>query len=219
MSQWRNRPGPAVKPRTFIEPSLAIPADVPPAGDDWVHEVKHDGYRMQLCVRDGRVRLFTRRGFDWTDRYPTVTASAAKLKVASASIDGELVILEDDGRSNWDRLHSRVEDKIAVLIAFDAMEHDGEDLRRLPLLDRKKRLTKIVRKSHAPGIQIAEHIEGDAAALFAAACQLGLEGIVSKKVGAPYRSGRVKWWVKTKNKAEDRSRSACPVRGASENPR
>jgi ATP-dependent DNA ligase len=116
---WRNKrsSGPALKPRSFIEPCLASEADRPPAGDDWVHEIKHDGYRTQMHIRDGRVRLFTRRGFDWTERYPLAVAAGGKLKVVSVTIDCELIVEGPAGISDFALLHSRCHDHAACLIA------------------------------------------------------------------------------------------------------
>lgn len=155
---------------------------------------------MQLRVENGRARLFTRRGFDWTQRYPLPVAAAARLKVASLTIDCELIVEDERGVPDFSMLHSRVHDRHARLVAFDVLEHDGEDLRLLPFSDRKKRLKKIIRKACAPGIQICEHLEGDGAVIFAKACELGLEGIVSKKLTSTYRAGRSSAWLKTRNK-------------------
>lgn len=200
---WRvskSRPG-RVLPASFIQPSICSEAAKVPSGDHWLHEIKHDGYRMQVRKDGDRVRLFTRRGFDWTERYPRAAAGVRKLKIESFTIDAELVVAGDDGVADFAKLHSRCADKEAFLWGFDIMEFDGADLRQVPLIDRKKTLAKILRRSK-DGIHLCEHEAGDGAALFEAACKLGLEGIVSKKADSIYRPGPKKTtaWVKVKNK-------------------
>ena len=185
-------------PSGFIEPCLAVVADKVPRTLGWAHEIKHDGYRMQLRIASDRIRLFTRRGFDWTERYPWVSESAAALRVTSATIDGEVVCAGKDGLADFARLHSRCHDGEAFLYAFDLLECDGEDLRSLPLMERKRRLAKLLKRARK-GIRLVEHDEGDGEALFRAACRMGLEGIISKKLDSRYRSGRCKSWVKVKN--------------------
>ena len=162
-----------------------------------MHELKHDGYRLQIHIRDGRVKLYTMNAADWTKRYPRIVEQAAQIK-GSAIIDAEAVWLDTDGIAQFDALHSRVMDYTAVACAFDLLMLDGDDLRRRPLSERKAALRKILRRTKG-GIQYVEHSEGDGAEMFEAVCKLGLEGIVSKKVDAPYRSGPSKSWLKTKN--------------------
>jgi bifunctional non-homologous end joining protein LigD len=136
-------------------------------------------------------------GADWTKRYPRVVEQAAKIK-GSAIIDAEVVWLDTDGIAQFDALHSRVMDHAAVACAFDLMMLDGDDLRRKPLFERKAALRKVLRRTKG-GIQYVEHTEGDGAEMFAAVCKLGLEGIVSKKLDSPYKSGPSKTWLKIKN--------------------
>jgi bifunctional non-homologous end joining protein LigD len=183
-------------PAAFIHPCQPIVAKQPPSGPGWAHELKHDGYRLQIHVRDGRVRLYTINGADWSKRYPLITEAAAKVK-GSAIIDTEVVWLDAYGMSNFEALHSRANDAKASACAFDLMMLDGEDLRRRPYVERKAALRKLLR--HGRGIQYVEHAEGHGDRLFAAACKLGLEGIVSKKLDAPYKSGPSKVWLKIKN--------------------
>jgi ATP-dependent DNA ligase len=169
----------------------------PPAGPQWIHEIKHDGYRLIVCRRNDRVRLFTRRGYDWTDRYPLIANAAAAL-ACDATIDGEVVVCDRAGVADFERLHSREHDRQAFLWAFDLLDLDGEDFRPIPLLERKDALRRLLRRPKA-GIHFVDHLEGDGAKFFAHACELGLEGIVSKNRTRSYRSGRVKHWLKIKN--------------------
>src|SRR5262249_32927955 len=193
----RNSRGrPLNAPAAFIHPCQPIVAKQPPSGPGWAHELKHDGYRLQIHVRNGRVRLYTINGNDWTKRYPRIVEEAARLR-APLVIDAEVVHLAADGVPDFDALHSRTADEKAVALAFDLLL-SGDDIRREPLIERKKALQWVLRNSRG-GIQYVEHTEGDGAAMFKAACKLGLEEIVSKKLDAPYRSGPSKTWIKVKN--------------------
>jgi len=174
---WRTT-APFRRPLGFVEPCIPTRAHKPPAGPQWIHEIKHDGYRLIVCRRGDRVRLFTRRGYDWTDRYPLIANAAAAL-ACDATIDGEAVVCDGSGVADFERLHSREHDRQAFLWAFDLLELDGEDLRSSPLLERKAALRRLLRRAKA-GIHFVDHLEGDGAEVFAHACELGLEGIVSK---------------------------------------
>src|SRR5262249_24946567 len=167
-----------------------------PSGPCWAHELKHDGYRLQIHVRDGRVRLFTMNGNDWTKRYRRIVEEAARLR-APLIIDAEVVHLSADGVADFDALHSRTADENAVALAFDLL-FAGDHIRRQPLIERKKELRWVLRNARE-GIQYVEHTEGDGAEMFADVCKLGLEGIVSKRLTAPYKSGPSKTWIKIKN--------------------
>jgi bifunctional non-homologous end joining protein LigD len=188
---------PKSAPAIFIPPCKPTVADRPPSGPGWVHELKHDGYRLQIHVRDGRVRLFTMNGNDWTKRYPRIVEEAACIN-GDAILDAEVVCLQHDGVPDFDRLHSRVADDCAIALGFDLLMRSGDDLRRKPLIERKAALAKLLIRSRG-GIQYVEHAEGHGERMFAAVCDLGLEGIVSKKLDAPYRSGPSKNWIKVKN--------------------
>ncbi len=161
---------PTSAPAGFILPCRPTVAARPPRSPGWVHELKHDGYRLQIHVRDGRVRLYTMNGNDWTRRYP---------------------------RADFDALHSRTADENAVALAFDLL-FAGDDIRRRPLIERKKELKWVLRNAR-DGVQYVEHTEGDGAEMFAAVCKLGLEGIVSKRLTSGYKSGPSKTWIKIKN--------------------
>jgi bifunctional non-homologous end joining protein LigD len=147
------------------------------------------------------VRLLTRRGIDWTTRYPSIAAAVAALSCRSCLIDGEVVICGEDGVPVFDRLrYGRQPQSEAVLFAFDLLELGGKDLRRTPLEERKGILAKLVRKS-SWAVQLNEHIAERGDIVFRHACKLGFEGIVSKRLGSPYVSGRSRHWVKSKNPA------------------
>jgi ATP dependent DNA ligase domain len=131
------------RPSGFIEPCLPSKAARPPSGPLWVHEIKHDGYRLMVRRDGARVRCFTRNGHDWADRFPAIVEAAQRLKAQSFLIDGEAVIARDDGTPDFHALRSRRRGHEAVLFAFDLIEHDGDDLRDLPLIERKRRLAKL----------------------------------------------------------------------------
>jgi bifunctional non-homologous end joining protein LigD len=182
----------------FIAPCIPTRAPKPPAGRDWVHEIKHDGYRLQVRRVGDQVRLFTRRGYDWSGRYPSIAVTATLLRARSFTLDGEAVVCGPDGVAIFDALHRRGTVTEAMLYAFDLLELDGEGLRPLALADRKKRLARLL-SGRRLGIVLSDHTDEDGALLFVHACRLGLEGIVSKRLSAPYRSGRSRDWLKVKN--------------------
>ena len=184
-------------PPRLHTPCLPTPSEKPPSGSAWVHEIKHDGYRL-IARRDGnRVRLYTRRGFDWSGKYPRIVESLLSLRVRSIIVDGEAVWAGKDGKSDFDKLHSNAHDDEVFLYAFDLLELNGEDYRQHPLEQRKAKLEKILARTE--GMRFSEHLDGDGETIFEHACKMGLEGIVSKRRDFPYRSGRCKSWVKMKN--------------------
>jgi ATP-dependent DNA ligase len=170
-----------------------------PSGPGWVYEIKHDGFRM-MVRRDGAgIGLLTRNGHDWSDRYPLIGAAVGALRVRSCLIDGEAVACGDDGLPAFDRLRYRRADGTVFLFAFDLLELNGDDLRREPLEVRKATLASVLAKTR-PGLQLNEHLEHeDGDVVFRHACKMGLEGIVSKRLGSRYRSGRSPDWLKFKN--------------------
>jgi bifunctional non-homologous end joining protein LigD len=154
--------------------------------------------------RDGsHVRCFTRNGHDWGDRFPTIVHAARRLKAQSFLIDGEAVILNEDGTPDFHSLRGRNRGAEAILIAFDLIEHNGNDLRDLSLIERKRRLSWLIGKTKTRAIQYGNHLTGDGPAIFAHVCKMGLEGIVSKRTDSPYRSGPSKTWLKSKNPASE----------------
>src|SRR5262245_59434381 len=183
-------------PPGLIDPWQPIVARRPPGGPNSLHELKHDGYRLQIHVRDGRVRLYTMNGNDWTKRFPRIVKEAARLRAPLIS-DAEVVHLSADGVADFDALHNRTADENAVALAFDLLLA-GDDIRRQALIERKKELRWVLRNAR-DGIQYVEHTEGDGDKMFKAVCKLGLEGIVSKRATSIYRSGKSKLWIKVKN--------------------
>jgi DNA ligase D-like protein (predicted ligase) len=184
----------------FIEPQLASPVDQPPDGLHWIHEIKYDGYRCQVLLEQGRTRVLTRNGYDWSDRYPSIIRAASALRCESAIIDGEAIVQDGNGGSDFDSLNAamRWRPESIILYAFDLMHLDGTDLRQRALADRRAILKALLRSDDESRIQFSEEFVGDGAALFEACADKGLEGIVSKHRLAAYRSGRTKTWLKTK---------------------
>jgi len=198
---WRS-PSPAPYPPGFIEPCLPTLGHAVPSGPQWVHEIKHDGYRL-ICRREGdRVRVFSRRGTDYTERVPAIAEAVRALPVSSATLDGEGVVCDPDGVTDFDLLRAalgRMGSRRAFLFAFDVLEIGGRDLRASPWDERRKALTKLLRKA-GNGIRLSEHLATtDGNTLFQHACAMGLEGIVAKRRDRPYRSGRCPDWIKVKN--------------------
>jgi bifunctional non-homologous end joining protein LigD len=184
----------------FVGPCLPHPSkELPGAG--WIHEIKHDGFRIMARRDCKRVRLYTRNGYDFADRFPQIVEAISNLPVQSCFIDGETIVVDEHGLSVFDLLRYRCHDHAAVLCAFDLIELNGDDLRPLPIEDRKDRLGKLLhpaRRSQA-SIILNEHYEGDGVLIYKHVCKFGCEGIVSKRLGSPYRSGRSDHWLKTKN--------------------
>ena len=188
-------------PAGFIEPCLPTPADKPPSGANWIHEIKHDGYRLMARRDPVGIRLLTRNGHDWAFRYPLIVEAVNHLRVRSVLIDGEVVCCDDRGLTVFQKLRRRQNEATAFLYAFDLLELDGTDMRREPIEVRKATLASILRKSRH-GVRLNEHLEHpDGVAVFQHACKMGLEGIVSKRLGSRYRSGRSPDWLKFKNPA------------------
>jgi bifunctional non-homologous end joining protein LigD len=155
--EWR-KPVKAWRPIGFIEPSIPIAVAKVPEGAMWVHEIKHDGYRLIVRKSGDRVWLFTRRGYDWSDRCQRIVDAAKRLK-GSFVIDGEAVVSNKHGIADFDKLHSREHDKSAMLWAFDLLELNSDDLRQLTLDERKSRLVKLLKRSRHRGIALNEHLE------------------------------------------------------------
>src|SRR5256885_639978 len=194
----------AVMPE-FVAPELCMLVDRPPGDEGWCHEIKFDGYRMQLRVEAGEVTLKTRKGVDWTDKFGAIAKEATGLR--DVLIDGEIVALDQNGAPDFSTLQAAISDGKTdelIFFAFDLLFAEREDLRGLPLGERKARLRQLLEarpKGKAKSIRYVEHFESGGDAILKSACKLSLEGIVSKKLSAPYRSGRSGSWTKAKCRA------------------
>ncbi|MGB6468668.1 MAG: ATP-dependent DNA ligase, partial [Xanthobacteraceae bacterium] len=155
---------------TFVEPCLPSPAKRPPAGSNWIHEIKHDGFRIMARRDSAGVRLLTRNGHDFTGRFPLAAAAVTALPGRSFLIDGEAIVTNGKGLAVFELIRRSRHGDDAVLCAFDLIELEGEDLRRKPIEDRKRKLAKLVRTPH-PGIVLNEHYEGDGEIVFQHACR------------------------------------------------
>jgi bifunctional non-homologous end joining protein LigD len=183
----------------FVWPCLPTSAPHVPSGRDWLHEVKHDGFRVIARKIGKRVKLYSRSGNDLTYRFPLIVEAMAKLRVQSCIIDGEAVACDDGGLSSFDRLCYLRDDHNVFMWVFDLIELDGDDLRLEPLHARKDTLGTVLMRA-APGLVLNEHVEEkDGSLVLLHACNLGLEGIVSKRKDSRYHSGRSRHWIKSKN--------------------
>jgi bifunctional non-homologous end joining protein LigD len=186
-------------PADFIRPCQPFLVVRPPAGPGWLHEVKHDGYRIIGLKQGERVTLWTRYGADFTNRLPSIAEAIRGLPADSALIEGEAVVFRPDGRSDFGALRTKAGGAQACLVAFDLLTLDAEDVRLRPIEERRDKLSGLVRGPD--GVVFSEAIEAEGAVVFAHACKLGLEGIVSKRAGSRYRSGTSLSWLKSKNPA------------------
>lgn len=201
-SKTVSKAGKPGKTPAFIAPCLARLARDAPSGPQWLHEIKFDGYRMQAHIENGAVRLLTRKGLDWSGRFGAITKPLATLKVTSAILDGEVVVDDENGVSNFvmlvDDLGAGRSNRMTYYL-FDLLFLDGVDLRALPLLERKVKLEALL--AHGPkrgALRYTGHVESEGPALFEQACKHGLEGIISKRADKPYTSGRGNDWLKIK---------------------
>lgn len=194
---------PAATPLAFTPPCLALAMREPPHGDNWVHEIKFDGYRVQALFEGGKVRLLTRNALDWTRRFGVVATDFAALAVKSAVIDCEAVVLDARGVSNFSLLQAELKLGSAArihMMAFDLIHLDGRALAKLPLLERKAALERLLSGggSRSDLLRFSAHMAGDGRDVLRNACAMGLEGIISKRTDLPYRSGRNGDWTKSK---------------------
>jgi len=184
----------------FVPPQLATLRSKAPAGDGWLHEIKYDGYRLQIHLNKGTVTVYTRNGLDWTKRFSAI-ARSFDIPVERAIFDGEVVVVKD-GRTNFSELQAALaggQQGALTFLAFDLLFLEGFDLRGAPLIERKRILKGLFDETGLAGpVMYADHLEGDGARLFEHASKLGYEGIISKKRDAPYRSDRSDAWVKIK---------------------
>jgi bifunctional non-homologous end joining protein LigD len=190
----------AALPR-FVAPSLATLVAKPPDDKRWEHEIKFDGYRIQARLDYGKVKLMTRKGLDWTRKFPSVAKAVAKLHAKTALIDGELVAYDNKGISRFSLLQQDLtagRQSRMVLCAFDLMHFNGQDLKPLPLTARKAALAKLIRRSHDRHLRFNRSLHGRGPTLLKHACKMGLEGIISKRADARYHAGRGRDWLKAK---------------------
>jgi len=186
-------------PPPFQPVQLAALVDTVPTGDAWLHEMKYDGYRILLCLGGGAAKAYTRSGLDWSDKFPGLIKAAAELPARSAVIDGEAVVLDADGRSNFQALQNALKAEPATVIyyAFDLLALDGEDLTPLPLVERKAKLRGLISK-RSKRILYSDHFVGGGERLLATFCAAGLEGVISKRADGRYVGSRAGSWFKTK---------------------
>lgn len=184
----------------WIKPQLSRLVDEAPAGKDWLHEVKYDGYRIHARIESGRVKLLTRTGLDWSHQYRTTVGVLATLPVKSAYIDGELCALDSQGASSFSRLQAAIDQEQThelVFVAFDLLYLDGTSTVNLLLLERKKRLRALFTKQR-PGLLFSDHVVGDGPRFRKQVCKMALEGVISKRMDRPYAPGDRGLWVKSK---------------------
>jgi bifunctional non-homologous end joining protein LigD len=186
-----------------VEPALALLKAKPPSDQRYRAEVKIDGYRLAVHIEPTGVRIITRGGHDWTERFPAIADEARKLGVASAILDGEAAVLDDQGRSDFGALQrslggrGKLPSPGSIFIAFDVLYLDGHDLQNMELSSRRHLLEQLIADRDGP-IQFSEEIDGDGGAIFRAACEHGLEGVIFKDADSTYRSGRTADWIKVK---------------------
>ncbi|ESX99875.1 ATP-dependent DNA ligase [Mesorhizobium sp. LNJC398B00] len=183
----------------FIEPLMPTLVEKPPEGDGWTHEVKFDGYRSQMIIDEDGTRIYTRRGLDWTTKYRDIVAASAELGAESAIIDGEIVVLNDAGLSDFGELRKAITRRQHDLyfVAFDLLYLNGHDLREMDLEDRREILEGLIFPDDR--IQFSQALPGDAKAIFHLIDEAGIEGMVSKRRDSKYRSGRSTAWLKIKS--------------------
>ncbi len=186
----------------FVEPSLALLAERPPKGKDWIHEIKFDGYRIEARIDGRSIKLLTRKGLDWTKRFQPIADTLKKLRLGSALIDGEIVVETASGIPSFSELQQALSsgsmDRF-IYYVFDLLYGNGADLRNVPLIDRKALLRRVLESiAGSTNVRFSEHFEQDGATMLAHACRMGLEGIISKRRNDPYRSGRGEHWIKSK---------------------
>ena len=187
---------------TDYRPQLATLVKESPLGDEWLHEVKYDGYRIGARVRHGRVTLYSRNGKDWTAAFPTVVAGVTSLGVRDALLDGEVAMVLPDGCTSFQALQNVLSSgssgTVLAYFVFDLVRLEGDRLGPLPLEERKARLLKLVGRRKTGTVRYSDHVIGHGGEFFTHACRAGLEGIISKRRDQPYHPGRHRDWLKTK---------------------
>ena len=192
----------SLEPPPFVAPQLCTLVDAPPEGDAWVHEIKYDGYRLLAALGAGRAVLYTRKGNDWTSKFPMLVRPLLDLPCKAALLDGEVAVVDKEGHTSFAKLQDAIAEggeKGMDYYVFDLLALDGEDLRDLPLLERKARLAELLKDQPRSGpIFYSDHVVGHGSEMFKRAADMHLEGIVSKRADAPYRSERTRSWLKIK---------------------
>ena len=192
---------PKEKQPGFLKPQLALEASAPPEGAEWVHELKLDGYRIQARKSGDNVQMLTRSGLDWAHRVPAMAQAVARLPVGSVTLDGEVVVLREDGTTNFADLQASFQEGARnplTYFCFDLLHLEGRNPRELGLAARKELLASVLGTAEGDEVRVSEHLEGSGEAIFHSACELHAEGIVSKVVNGPYRAGRGGDWLKSK---------------------
>ena len=180
-------------------PQLATLVKTAPSGDEWLHEIKFDGYRIGCRVRNGLVTLWSRNGKDWTAAFPEVVHAVEQLKLRDALLDGEVASVLADGKTSFQALQNAgAARETIVYFVFDLLRLGGDSLAKLPLEERKQRLLKLIGRKSTGRLRYSAHVTGNGDAFFAQACRMGLEGIVSKRRDLPHQPGQHGGWVKTK---------------------
>ena len=201
LKQIKNVPGARkIAMPEFVSPQLATLVKEPPKGEEWLHELKFDGYRLLCHVNRGQVRLFTRHQKDWTDKFPNVAKALKALKVQGAILDAEVVALDSSGRSSFQMLQQAIHKtgRGLVLEVFDVIYLEGFSLTKTPLVERKRVLEELIATTSGGLLRYSDHVEGNGTKFLKQACQLGLEGIVSKLANSTYDSIRSRNWQKIK---------------------
>jgi bifunctional non-homologous end joining protein LigD len=194
----------SVTPLGFIKLEIPTPVPEPPTGAGWIHEIKYDGYRTLIVIDQGKVRAYSRPGRDSTGPHRRLVNACANLGCKSALIDGEVMVQDEQGVSDFEALRSAIHKAPhrLVFFAFDLLHLDGQDLRRTPLIERRAALRGLIEPDPRSPIQFSDHVDCNGAKFFKAAAELGLEGIVSKPATSLYRGGLSRNWLKTKNMVE-----------------
>ncbi len=202
-AEYRKKPMPET-----MRPALATLVDAPPAGDGWLHELKYDGYRILAKIREGSVRLITRNGNDWTERFPSIAGALSMLPASEAWLDGEVVSMDEVGRTSFEGLQHALAmktDEGLMYMLFDVLYFNGYSLTAAPLYERKQLVESVLKSERADGrfIRFSGHVEGNGPEFFEQACAYDIEGIISKKRDAPYVEGRSMSWLKVKCLSRD----------------
>ena len=201
-SQLQKLPGARKAPLPdFIPPQLATLVDSPPDGDEWLHELKFDGYRMVCHLHRGKSRFWSRNQKDWTEKFPNLSKALKAFPATAAILDGEVVVVDKAGRSSFQKLQQSMKGGAASFVfqIFDLIYLDGYSLTRTPLRERKALLEDLLTGVDAKGpLRYSDHVVGHGDQFFKQACEFGIEGIVSKLADAPYESTRTRSWLKTK---------------------